>query len=142
MKLSRTVGYALQATLLLAQDTSRMPVACSKLAEEGQMPERFLLQILRNLVNHGLLRSTRGVDGGYMLLKKPHDISVLDIVEAIDGPVDAGLSAVESLPDHSRKSLEEALGQIAKGTRDRLGALKLAQLLEKDGVASHAASKA
>jgi hypothetical protein len=58
MKLSRTVAYALQATLLLAKDTSRMPVACSKLAVEGKMPERFLLQILRNLVNHGLLRST------------------------------------------------------------------------------------
>lgn len=142
MKLSRTVGYALQATLLLAQDTSRMPVACSKLAVEGQMPERFLLQILRNLVNHGLLRSTRGVDGGYMLLKKAQDISVLDIVEAIDGPVDAGLSAVDGLPGHSRQMLEESLGEIARATRERLGALKLAQLLNKDGVASPAAAKA
>jgi Rrf2 family protein len=131
MKLSRTVAYAIQATLLLAQDTSRMPVACSKLAIEGKMPERFLLQILRNLVNHGLLRSTRGVDGGYMLLKKAHDISVLDIVEAIEGPVDAGIGAVDGLPGQSREMLEVALEDISRATRERLGGLKLSQLLEK-----------
>jgi Rrf2 family protein len=132
MKLSRTVAYALQATLLLAKDTSRMPVACSKLAVEGKMPERFLLQILRNLVNHGLLRSTRGVDGGYMLVKKAPDISVLDIVEAIEGPVDAGLGAVDGLPLPTRQFLEEALSDIARETRERLGALKLSSLLEKE----------
>jgi Rrf2 family protein len=130
MKLSRTVAYALQATLLLAQDTSRMPVACSKLAAEGKMPERFLLQILRNLVNHGLLRSTRGVDGGYMLLKKPHDISILSIIEAIEGPVDAGIGAIEGLPPNSRQILEEALSDVALTTRERLGSVKLSHLLE------------
>ncbi len=65
MKFSRTVSYALQATLQLAQEDRAAPVPCSQLAAEGKMPERFLLQILRNLVTHGILRSTRGVDGGY-----------------------------------------------------------------------------
>ena len=65
MKLSRTVAYAVRATLQLAQLEADGPVPCSKLANEGKMPERFLLQILRNLVTHGILRSTRGVDGGY-----------------------------------------------------------------------------
>ena len=67
MKLSRTVAYAVRATLQLAQNPSDSPVPCSKLASDGNMPERFLLQILRNLVTHGILRSTRGVDGGYTL---------------------------------------------------------------------------
>ena len=142
MKLSRTVAYALQATLLLSKDTSRMPVACSKLAVEGKMPERFLLQILRNLVNHGLLRSTRGVDGGYMLLKKAHEISVLDIVEAIEGPVDAGLGAVDGLPTQARQLLEEALSDIARETRERLGALKLSHLMEMDRAPAAVPSKA
>jgi Rrf2 family transcriptional regulator, cysteine metabolism repressor len=131
MKLSRTVAYALQATLLLAQDRSRMPVACSKLAAQGNMPERFLLQILRNLVNHGLLRSTRGVDGGYMLLKKPHDISILDIIEAIEGPVDANLGTVEGISPEARQMLDEALTDVTRSTRERLGSLKLSNLLEK-----------
>lgn len=68
MKLSRTVAYAVRATIQLAQDPSDRPIPCSKLASEGKMPERFLLQILRNLVTHGILRSTRGVMVGMPLL--------------------------------------------------------------------------
>ena len=77
MKLSRTVAYALQATLQLALSGDQEPVPCSRLAAEGKMPERFLLQILRNLVAHGILSSTRGVDGGYTLDRAPEEISLL-----------------------------------------------------------------
>src|SRR5580698_8195016 len=86
MKLSRTVAYAVQATVRLAHSDSGIPVPCSQLAAEGHMPERFLLQILRHLVTHGILNSTRGVDGGYALERNAEDISLLDIIEAIDGP--------------------------------------------------------
>ena len=67
MKLSRTVTYAVQATLQLGRSEVGVPVPCSQLAAEGHMPERFLLQVLRHLVTHGILHSTRGVDGGYSL---------------------------------------------------------------------------
>ncbi len=83
MKLSRTVAYALQATMQLAVSDSDTPVPCSQIAAKGEMPERFLLQVLRSLVNHGVLRSTRGVDGGYMLIRSPDEISLLDVIEAI-----------------------------------------------------------
>ena len=89
MKLSRTVSYAVRATLQLAQSDPSTPVPCSKLASEGDMPERFLLQILRMLVTHGILRSTRGVDGGYALTKPADQISLLEVIEAIDGPLDS-----------------------------------------------------
>jgi Rrf2 family protein len=98
------------------------------------MPERFLLQILRNLVNHGLLRSTRGVDGGYMLLKKPHDMSILDIIEAIEGPVDAGLGTVEGISPDAKQLLDDALADVSRATRERLGSLKVSHLLEKSKV--------
>src|SRR4029078_8838136 len=96
MKLSRTVAYAVRATIQLAQTNSGAPVPCSRLASEGHMPERFLLQILRNLVTHGILHSTRGVDGGYSLERKPDDISLLDLIEAIDGPLIAMLPDPEN----------------------------------------------
>ena len=83
MKLSRTVTYALQATLLLAQEERGEPIPCSRLAAEGAMPERFLLQILRSLVTHGILQSTRGVEGGYMLDRRPEEISLLEIIAPI-----------------------------------------------------------
>ena len=90
MKLSRTVAYAVRATLQLAKSDSSTPVPCSQLAAEGKMPERFLLQILRNLVTHGILRSTRGVDGGYSLVRPPNEISLLEVIEAIEGPFNTG----------------------------------------------------
>jgi Rrf2 family protein len=129
MKLSRTVSYAVQATLHLAQLDPSTPVPCSRLAAEGEMPERFLLQILRSLVTHGILRSTRGVDGGYALARSPEQISLLEIIESIEGPLEAAVPALEVLPDSSRHKLLAALGKVTEGTRQQLATIKLSQLL-------------
>jgi Rrf2 family transcriptional regulator, cysteine metabolism repressor len=129
MKLSRTVAYAVQATLQLAKNETSQPVPCSTLASEGKMPERFLLQILRNLVTHGILRSTRGVDGGYSLVKPPNDISLLEVIEAIEGPYDSAPLANEGGAESSQEKLKDALFQVASTTRNQLEAIKLSQLL-------------
>ena len=93
------------------------------------MPERFLLQILRNLVTHGILRSTRGVDGGYTLTRSPEDISLLDVIEAIEGPMDAGDPAGDGLPEVSQNRLQHALREITATSRRQLEAIKFSQLL-------------
>jgi Rrf2 family protein len=132
MKLSRTVSYAVQATLQLAQSQSDAPVPCSQLAADGKMPERFLLQILRNLVTHGILRSTRGVDGGYALDRSPEAISLLDVIEAIDGPLGAALPALDGGKlSAAEDRLRDALGNVADSLRRELEAIKLADLLGK-----------
>jgi Rrf2 family protein len=129
MKLSRTVAYALQATLQLAQSGNHSPVPCSRLADEGKMPERFLLQILRSLVAHGILCSTRGVDGGYTLDRIPENISLLEIIEAIEGPLTPVIPAAGWLSAGSKAKLEGALASITETTRKELEAIKLAHLL-------------
>ncbi|HZZ27619.1 MAG TPA: Rrf2 family transcriptional regulator [Pirellulales bacterium] len=129
MKLSRTVGYALQATLQLAEAKSGTPIPCSQLAAQGKMPERFLLQILRNLVTHGILHSTRGVDGGYTLKRKPEEISLLDLIEAIDGPVFAHAPLAEALPPESVERLTAALQQVTARARQQLGNIKISSLV-------------
>ncbi len=131
MKLSRTVGYALQATLQLAQTGSLSPVPCSRLAAEGHMPERFLLQILRNLVTHGILQSAHGVDGGYTLERKPEDISLLEVIEAVDGPLNPSIPAGEGLSKDSQAKLRQALEQVTAISRQQLSQIKLASLLER-----------
>ncbi len=133
MKLSRTVAYALQATLQLARSNSDQPVPCSRLAADGKMPERFLLQILRNLVAHGILESTRGVDGGYALERGAEQISLLDLIEAIDGPMVANLPASEGFPEESRERLEKAMGAATDAAREKLDSVKLADLLVPAG---------
>ena len=137
MKLSRTVAYALHATIQLARsETAGTPIPCSRLADEGQMPERFLLQILRNLVTHGILESKRGVEGGYSLERRPEDVSLLELIEAVDGPFVSTILVHEGLPVESRAKLECALDDVVEHARRRLKAITLAHLLPPDGDAA------
>jgi Rrf2 family protein len=129
MKLSRTVTYALQATLQLAETASEEPVPCSRLAAEGGMPERFLLQILRSLVTHGILQSTRGVEGGYSLDRSPENISLLDIIEAVDGPMNTKLPFADCMANDAQSRLRAALQSVAMDSRKQLQEITLAHLL-------------
>jgi Rrf2 family protein len=129
MKLSRTVEYAVKAMLQLSQTQHGAPVPCSQLAAKGDMPERFLLQILRNLVTHGLLHSTRGVVGGYALERSLDQVSLLEIIEAIEGPITSGTPSAVGLPDKAQLMLCEALTSVTENVRRELAAIKLSQLL-------------
>jgi Rrf2 family protein len=116
----------------LAQSDSATPVPCSKLAARGEMPERFLLQILRILVTHGILKSTRGVEGGYSLTRPADQISLLEIIEAIDGPLEG--ESVSAMPtgddEESYAKLSAALNQITRTAKQQLHSIKLSTLLE------------
>ncbi len=129
MKLSRTVAYALQATMQLAVSDSDTPVPCSQIASKGDMPERFLLQVLRSLVNHGVLRSTRGVDGGYMLIRSPEEISLLDVIEAIEGPLDSKLPLPAAPDDVTQVNLQKALQDVTATARTQLESIKISHLI-------------
>lgn len=128
MKLSRTVAYAIRATLQLAQGEPETPMPCSRLASEGQMPERFLLQVLRNLVHHGVLHSTRGVDGGYSLHRPLQEISLLEVIEAVDGPLTSRVPPNPGLNDQQVELLTDKLKEINDLTRNQLEAIKLSAL--------------
>jgi Rrf2 family protein len=106
------------------------------LAREASLPERFLLQILRCLVTHGLLQSTRGVDGGYALSLPPERITLLDIVEAFDNPLDAGLPVLDGMSPLVRTSILRSLNDVAHSSRVVLQKLTLAALIADDDAAS------
>ncbi len=129
MKLSRTVSYAVRAAIQLAQAEPGVPIPCSQIANAGHMPERFLLQILRNLVTHGILSSTRGVDGGYKLEKTPESISLLDVIEAVEGPMTSNLPTQTGFDEESAEKLQGALDEVSLVARRELSAVKLASLL-------------
>ncbi|HEX3654603.1 MAG TPA: Rrf2 family transcriptional regulator [Pirellulales bacterium] len=129
MKFSRTVAYGVQATLGLAQASGDRPVPCSQLAADGKLPERFLLQILRTLVTHGILQSTRGVEGGYRLSRSAAEISLLEIIEAIDGPIVATLEVNQPAASRYHARLAAVLGRVASLARRELGSVSLADLL-------------
>ncbi|MEX0611054.1 MAG: Rrf2 family transcriptional regulator [Pirellulales bacterium] len=129
MKLSRTITYAVQAALYLARAEPGVPVPCSQLAREGHLPERFLLQILRCLVIRGLLQSARGVDGGYFLSRPPDEITLGDIVESFDNPLETRLPMLEGMSPGVRSSILQTLQEIAHSARVELQRLTVADLL-------------
>jgi Rrf2 family transcriptional regulator, cysteine metabolism repressor len=92
------------------------------------MPERFLLQILRHLVTHGILYSTRGVEGGYTLVRSPDKISLLDILEAIEGPLETSLPEGGNVPPEQDARLRDALAKVARAAREQMAAIKLSDL--------------
>ena len=130
MKLSRTCVYAIQATLLLVRSTSGAPIPCSQLARKGKMPERFLLQILRTLVEHGLLNSTCGVAGGYYLSRSPRQISLFDIVEVFDISPKKTMPFLKHMSPTARTRVAERLRAAAAATRAELQKLSVADLVK------------
>jgi Rrf2 family protein len=99
------------------------------LATAGNMPERFLLQVLRSLVTHGVLQSTRGVEGGYRLDRDPREISLLEVIEAIDGPLTTELPLHDGLSEATYRRLLSTLGEANARFRKDLDRIKIADLL-------------
>jgi Rrf2 family protein len=96
------------------------------------MPERFLLQILRCLVTHGVLQSTRGVDGGYCLARPPEEITLRDIVEAFENPLDPAAPELEGLKQPVRERLLLTLRFASCAARKELEKVTLANLLRQE----------
>ena len=87
LQISRKIDYALRAVICMADQPPGEVVSFRKIATIEQVPEDFMAKILRQLVREGLVNSTRGARGGYCLARPPEEISFLEVIEAVDGPV-------------------------------------------------------
>ena len=87
MKLSRSTGYAVLAVGYIAQHHTQGIILSQDIAEAYDIPLEYLLKILQQLVRADILRSKRGPRGGFSLGKATNKITLLDILEAVDGPM-------------------------------------------------------
>ncbi|MBI1855301.1 MAG: Rrf2 family transcriptional regulator [Chloroflexi bacterium] len=87
MQITRQADYAVRAVLHLARLGNTERAATSLIAEKQHIPPSFLAKIISQLSIAGLLHTSRGARGGVTLGRDPKDISVLEVVEAIDGPI-------------------------------------------------------
>ncbi len=87
MQITRQADYAVRAMVYLAQIGSERRASTSQIAQEKQIPPSFLAKIVSQLSVAGLLQTSRGARGGVSLAKAAEEISLLDVVEAIDGPI-------------------------------------------------------
>ncbi len=87
MQITRQADYAVRAVLHLARLGNTERAATSMIAEEQNIPPSFLAKIISQLSIAGLLHTSRGARGGVTLGREPGDITLLEVVEAIDGPI-------------------------------------------------------
>ena len=87
MQITRQADYAVRAVLHLSRVENHKRAATSVIAREQNIPPSFLAKIISQLSIAGLLHTSRGAHGGVILARKPSDISLLEVVEAIDGPI-------------------------------------------------------
>jgi Rrf2 family protein len=128
MRLSRTIVYAIHASLQLAEVPGNAAISRGQLAAAGQLPERFLLEILHSLVARGLVRSIRGVDGGFALAKPTDQINLRDIFEAFDFPRQPFVPTINGQPPAIREQLLAALGNAYTVALREFEKLTLAEL--------------
>src|SRR2546425_7602047 len=86
MKLTRASSYALHAVVYMAAQKQTKPIASHNIARARGIPERFLLKVLKPLADRRILISMKGPNGGYRLARPAEKITLLEIVEAVDGP--------------------------------------------------------
>lgn len=87
MQITRQADYALRAVIYLARIDQNTKASTKDIAEEQQIPPSFLAKIISQLSIAGLITTSRGARGGVSLAKAPEKISILEVVEAIDGPM-------------------------------------------------------
>lgn len=83
MKITREADYALRIVAMLAKEGKQ--IEAKRIAEQNDIPYRFTLKILRKIVQSGIIKSYRGVNGGYVLNREPSEITFKEVIEMIDG---------------------------------------------------------
>jgi Rrf2 family protein len=129
MKLTRASSYALHAVAYMAAQKTDKPIASHHIAQARGIPERFLLKVLKPLVSAQVLLSIKGPNGGYRLAKGANEVSVLDILEAVDGPIRGSAPFSHEDPSSAlSQRLDQICNQSAEQIRKQLSKIKMAEL--------------
>src|SRR5919107_210282 len=97
MRVSAKADYAVRAAAELAAAGDEGPIKGERLAEAQDIPLQFLEHILLELKHNGIVRARRGAKGGYWLAREPDDVTVAEVVRAVEGPI----AHVQSAPPES-----------------------------------------
>jgi Rrf2 family protein len=128
MKTSRTAAYAIHAVLYVAQNSAERPVAGHEAAADLSIPEGFLLRLLVMLSRARLLHSMKGPHGGYRLARPAAKITILDIMEAVEGPLHGRAPAIANNDGLNRK-LTDIAEQATESERKLLAGIRVSDLV-------------
>ncbi len=94
MFVTREADYAVRCVLLLSKEPQRI-VSANEISKSMAIPRSFLSKILQRLSKKGIVKSTQGKSGGFQLAKKPGEINLLQVIEAIQGPSAMSACAID-----------------------------------------------
>lgn len=129
---SQTAEYAVRAVVMLAH-LNKSLVGAKELAQRAKVPPSYLPKLMQSLVKAGIVYSRRGVGGGFSLRRSPEEITILDVVNAVD-PIDRIVGCPLGLASHSKvlcpmhARLDEAMAEV----EIVLSASTIAELLTDD----------
>ncbi|MBI5700557.1 Rrf2 family transcriptional regulator [Candidatus Saganbacteria bacterium] len=128
MRISSQCDYAVRAGFVLALNFGKEAVSIQAIADEQDIPKRFLEHLLLSLKNAGLVKSNRGKDGGYMLAKDPGKISIEDIFKAIEGTTSV---APQNKAGSKSVLVSEVWAKVQENVIEVLQSVSLQDLVDK-----------
>ena len=137
MKLSQRGEYALRALLVLGMNHGSSVVRIRDIAQQQNIPRRFLEQILNDLKSAGFVLSKRGVAGGYRLQRGPNEISLADIIRHLEGPLaPVGCVSVNyyqrcSCPDEAKCAIRSVMQEVRDAIVGVLEGMSVAHLCDR-----------
>ncbi len=130
LRLSRETDYSLLAMMYIADRSDGRLAYRKEIAAHYSIPREFLAKVLQKLTRHGLIKSFRGMQGGYLLARALDQISLADVVDAVDGP----MAIVECrkgaclCPQEANCCVKETLADVQCRIHDLLAGISLADV--------------
>jgi Rrf2 family protein len=130
MLITRETDYAVRTVLYLARNSERR-VSVTEIAQEMKIPKTFLAKLLQRLVKQHLLLSSRGITGGFQLARKPAEITLLDILEIMQGPASINVCAIDAkrCALSSKCTVHPVWVEIRKEVERKLSKVTIAKLM-------------
>lgn len=136
--ISQKAKYALRALAALARADGRRPMLIAEIAEQQNIPKKFLEQILLEMKHRGFVMSKRGKEGGYLLLKPAGEITFGEILRMIDGPIaplpclsQTAYRKCDDCPSEAECEIRHVFFRVAEATRDVLFSATIADTLNE-----------
>jgi Rrf2 family protein len=131
MRLSRASAYGVFATIYIAEKEKDSPIPGQNIAETCSIPPGHLLKVLQQLVKSRILSSERGPSGGFALRRPPNKITMLDIIESIEGPIEGEFGGSEdvSAKGRAKNGVKKLCDDVANFTRNHLRKTTVSDLM-------------
>ena len=131
MRLSPAAELAVRGTVVLAEEFGRGPIALQSICDRRDLPKQYLIKIFSSLSRAGIVHAIRGKKGGYVLTRAPAEISLLEVIEAIDGRIELNYCQQEPPQCEDLECpIRPLWGELQHIVRSKLARMSLAQCLK------------